>query len=68
MGRAYVWWDQLGRKCGPMTGKDAFDIVFRFVESSSYSHRFTLLQVVDTGEFVRVKHKLRQRPELLGDE
>ena len=68
MERAYIWWDDTGRKCGPMTGKDAFDIVFRFVESSSYCHRFTLLQVVDTGELVRVKHKLCQRPELLGAE
>lgn len=68
MERSYVWWDQLGRKCGPMLAKDALDAVTRFVESSDYCHRFTTLQVVDTGEFVRVKHKVGQRPELIGDE
>jgi len=68
MERAYIWWDDTGRKCGPVTAKDAFDVVSQYVESSTYSHRFTHLQVVATGEHVCVKHKVGQRPELIGDE
>lgn len=67
MERLYRWWDYFGRECGPVMAPSACELVDRTKPSVKYDLPVEV-QVVSTGEMVRVRAVAYGKSRLMGGE